>query len=215
MFKSRALSTPGERVIEMLGNCRHSGRQRRNLTRSVRAEGRSAEGAVRRNQSVRPPEVDVPRSKSLIGRIFAMQIRCGSPENVPGAEDHMSVTTKSSISTAAVAALRRLDQPVERLPRAAAARAATPATAEATCDEFTCTKASKAPDVALPSRDSRYVRFVDAVRGLRLEPDPATPPSTQDQRAIDAARDIFQRDDGVPKEVRPDAGGTPPARADQ
>ena len=112
----------------------------------------------------------------------------------------MSVTTKSSISTAVVSALKRAERPVDPPVRPERAESR-----DRRAEMKPAQPTSTVPD-ALPSQDSRYVRFVEAVRGLRLEAATMPPPSPEDQRALAAAREIFQMDDGVPKEVRPSTG---------
>ncbi len=57
----------------------------------------------------------------------------------------------------------------------------------------------------LPSKDSRYVRFVAAVQALRLDREDTKLSRAQVERIMEAARDIFMIDDGVPREVRPPA----------
>lgn len=65
-----------------------------------------------------------------------------------------------------------------------------------------------------PSDDSRYVRFVEAVQALRIDPEQTKLPPAQVERMMESAREIFKLDDGIPRPVRPPAPEPPsPPRA--
>lgn len=64
-----------------------------------------------------------------------------------------------------------------------------------------------------PSRDSRYVLFIKAVQALRIDPDQGGLSRAQLADLMQAARDVFMLDDGVPRQVRPPTAPNPAERA--
>ncbi len=127
----------------------------------------------------------------------------------------MSVTTKSAIATAGLSGHAKPRGP---------ARSAVGGPAESRLEATTGTRNGHDGDHAsslrpitrfaavpadhrlggyLPSQDSRYVRFVDAVQALRIDRDGTTLSAAQLARIMEAAEEIFMIGDGIPHEVRP------------
>ena len=120
----------------------------------------------------------------------------------------MSISTKSSISTAALQALGRVGaaQPTTRPDPGADGDDRVGPASEAVFSNGAGPHdrpASHAMARLAASDDSRYVRFVEAVQALRIDLDMTTLTQSQIDRIMESAQRIFMLDDGVPKPVEP------------
>ncbi|MEM1298991.1 MAG: hypothetical protein AAGH68_06885 [Pseudomonadota bacterium] len=99
-----------------------------------------------------------------------------------------------AVDTASKAAVKRADGAVKTVERTESAR---PVAASSKSQTST-------PSYNRPSNDARYTKFVDAVTALRIDLSEVKLTKQRIAELRQAAKEVFNMDDGVPREVRPD-----------